>query len=54
MKDKQQEQLTIAYKALETWIDLKVEEHIESGASKEDAESCAREEIIESLNYDFA
>ena len=54
MKEKQQEQLTILYKALETWIDLKVEEHIKSGASKEDAQDFAREEIMESLNFDFA
>jgi hypothetical protein len=54
MKEKQQEQLQILYKALETWMDLKVEEHMESGATKEDALDCAKEEIMESLNYDFA
>jgi len=53
-KDKQEEMLHLLYNSLESWIELKAEEHMAAGASQKDAESSAKEEIVESINYDFA
>ena len=54
IEKKQEELLVLIYNSLESWIELRAEQHIQDGCSENEATTYAREEIVESIGYDFA
>jgi hypothetical protein len=53
-ESKKQEALKGIYNNIDLWMKLQVEDNIKQGASKEDALDFAKEELMDSLSYDYS
>ena len=53
-ESRKQEALKGIYNNIDLWMKLQVEDNIKQGASKEDALDCAKEELMDSLSYDYS
>jgi len=53
-ESRKQEALKGIYNNIDLWMKLQVEDNIKQGASKEDALDFAKEELMDSLSYDYS